>query len=201
MPIRTGGKLKVPVLSYEQIRERADAFLAQYNPSGRIPVPIEEITEFSLNINIVPIPGLQRLLNIDGFISSDFSSISVDQFVMEERVKRYRFTLAHEIGHAWLHGEVFSKLHFSSIDEWKSLQTSINDEDYGWLEYQGYSFGGLVLVPKEALAKRAEAFERIIAGGGLNPKTEAAQLIVMEKLAAEFEVSTSVIEKRLDKDR
>jgi len=94
-----GNKIEVPYLSYEQIRARANDFLSQYNPSGIIPVPIEEIIEFALKINIVPIPGLQKALETDGFISSDFSTISVDQFVLEERERRYRFTLAHEIGH------------------------------------------------------------------------------------------------------
>jgi Zn-dependent peptidase ImmA (M78 family) len=92
-------KIQQPVLSYEQIRERADDFLKAHNPQMIIPVPIENIAEFSMGINIIPIPGLQKLIDVEGFISSDFSSITVDQFVMEERETRYRFTIAHEIGH------------------------------------------------------------------------------------------------------
>ena len=145
-------KLTVPHHSYNSLRGKANEFLAKYNPTGAIPVPIEEIAEFSLGLNIIPIPGLQDALEIAGFISSDFRSITVDQFVMERRERRYRFTLAHELGHLWLHREIFAQLNFHSIDDWKTFQKDVDAEDYGWLEWQAYVFGGLVLVPREPLA-------------------------------------------------
>jgi hypothetical protein len=43
--------IQAPVLSYEEIRRRADDFLATYHPSRKPPVPIEEIIEFRLRIN------------------------------------------------------------------------------------------------------------------------------------------------------
>ena len=42
---------KILILSYEDLRKKADDFLHTYNPSGTIPVPIEEIVEFKFNIN------------------------------------------------------------------------------------------------------------------------------------------------------
>jgi hypothetical protein len=122
-------KLKVPYYSYEQIRNHANAFLAKYNPTGVIPVPIEEIAEFSLHLNIIPIPGIQDSLEVAGFVSSDLLSISVDQFVMEKRVTRYRFTLAHEIGHIWLHREIFEQLKLNTVEEWKKFQTEMDVND------------------------------------------------------------------------
>jgi Zn-dependent peptidase ImmA (M78 family) len=193
-------KIQQPVLSYEQIRERADDFLKAYNPQIKIPVPIEEIAEFSLDINIIPVPGLQKLIDCDGFISSDFSSITVDQFVLEERETRYRFTVAHEIGHLWLHKGVFEKFAFDSIDEWKEFQTNIDEETYGWLEWQAYAFGGLVLVPREPLASRRAFHAQRVSSVGLSPMTDAAQLQINKALAREFCVSTAVIEKRVMKD-
>lgn len=83
-------KILVPHLSYEQIRLQADNFLAQYNQSQKIPVPIEEIVEFSLGLNIIPLPGLQKAYETVAFISSDFKSIYVDKFVLENRERRYR---------------------------------------------------------------------------------------------------------------
>ena len=38
-------EVRAEYLSYEQIRERADEFLAKYHPSGKIPIPIELIVE------------------------------------------------------------------------------------------------------------------------------------------------------------
>jgi hypothetical protein len=194
-------ELRVPILSYEQIRKEANAFLLKYNPEFTVPVPIEEIVEFSLKMSIVPVPGLQRTLEVDGFISSDLRSITVDQFVMEERESRYRFTLAHEVGHAWLHKAVFGRFNFKTIEDWKNFQMGLTEEAYGWLEFQAYSFAGLVLVPKEQLIHRREAHENRIKAEKLNPNTDAAKLIVARSLAADFKVSPSVIEKRLLKDR
>jgi hypothetical protein len=194
-------KLKIPVLSYEQIRNHANAFLSKYNATGVIPVPIEEIAEFSLHLNIIPIPGIQNSLEVAGFISSDLRSISVDQFVMEKRVTRYRFTLAHEIGHLWLHSEIFAQLKLNTVEEWKKFQTEMDVNDYRWLEFQAYAFAGLVLAPKEALASRRVICEQQIEKEGLSPATEAAQYAIHRMLASEFNVSAEVIERRLQKDK
>lgn len=194
-------KLKVPHYSYKDLRGKANAFLAKYNPTGAIPVPIEEIAEFTLGLNIIPIPDLQDVLEIAGFIASDFGSITVDQFVMERRERRYRFTLAHELGHLWLHQELFAQLNFHSIDDWKKFQKEVDAEDYGWLEWQAYAFGGLVLVPREPLASHRATCEQLVKAEGLDPTTEAAQWYIVEMLTERFNVSREVIEKRLAKDR
>lgn len=193
-------EISVSRLSYEQIRAQADNFLARYNPSKKIPVPIEEIVEFSLGLNIIPLPDLQKTFDIVGFISSDFKSINVDKFVLENRERRYRFSLAHEVGHFWLHKDCLSTFTFNSIEEWKRFEFSIDDESNAWLEFQANSFGGLVLVPKEHLASCKKSLEEQIRKAGMDSTTDAAQLIVAERLAVEFNVSKEVIDRRLQKD-
>ena len=193
-------KILVPHLSYEQIRLQADNFLAQYNQSQKIPVPIEEIVEFSLGLNIIPLPGLQKAYETVAFISSDFKSIYVDKFVLENRERRYRFSLAHEVGHFWLHKECLSAFTFNSIEEWKRFECDIDDESNGWLEFQAYSFGGLVLVPRKPLASCKKSLEEQIRKTGMDATTDAAQEIVSERLAIEFKVSKEAIDKRLLKD-
>ena len=91
--------MKAPYYSYEDLRRKADEFLAEYHPAKTIPVPIEEIVEFQFRMDIVPTPGFHQLLDTDGFVTSDLREIWVDQFVYDSRPGRYRFTLAHEIGH------------------------------------------------------------------------------------------------------
>jgi Zn-dependent peptidase ImmA (M78 family) len=193
-------KIPVPHLSYEQIRTKADSFLAQYNPSKKIPVPIEEIVEFSLGLNIIPLPGLQKAFDIVAFTSSDFKSIHVDKFVLENRERRYRFSLAHEVGHILLHQDCLSAFTFKSIEEWKTFQCDIDDESNAWLEFQANSFGGLVLVPREPLASNKKNIEEQIKKAGRDSTTDAAQLIVAERIAIEFNVSKEVIDRRLQKD-
>ena len=49
--------LPVPRYSYEDLRTKANETLAKYHPSLKIPVPIENIIEFSLEMQIIPCLG------------------------------------------------------------------------------------------------------------------------------------------------
>lgn len=66
--------LDVEYLEYKHIANESVKFLNQNNTSS-IPTPIEYIIEYKYGINIIPLPGLLDLYGVDGFISSDFSSI------------------------------------------------------------------------------------------------------------------------------
>lgn len=136
---------------------------------------------------------------MDGFISSDLTCITVDQFVLEKRPNRYRFTLAHELGHLHLHRAVYAGLKFSSVDEWKRFQVGVDESDYRWLEYQAYAFAGLVLVPtgplKIEFRMAAEAAERDGFARKENPQMFFEY--VTERLRRVFVVSGDVIGKRL----
>lgn len=83
-----------PFLPYESLRGIADRFLKEHHPSGEIPIPVEEVVEFKLELDIVPVPGLQDEFDIEAFITSDLKEIRVDQFIQRERPARYRFSLA-----------------------------------------------------------------------------------------------------------
>ena len=135
-------KITLERLRKDDIRLRADRFTSIYNPDMEIPVPIDTIVESKLNIDIVPIANLKENLDNDGFISRDFTTIFLDQNVYFALETRYRFSLAHEIGHLWLHRKVYESLDFTSVDEWRETYLSINDEDYSWLEYQANMFAG-----------------------------------------------------------
>lgn len=194
--------LEVPQYPYEALKQRANNFLGTHHPKGTIPVPIEEIIEFKFRMDIIPIPGLHQGFEIDGFITSDLSSIYVDQFVYESRPGRYRFTLAHELGHAVLHRRVYQKVRFSTIKEWKRFVDEIDVQDHGWLEWQAYTFAGLILVPPDSLRRKlAEAMHRANAAGfSIRKAEDVAKLYITSWLAKQFDVSSQVIDKRLAKD-
>ncbi|MBM4140514.1 MAG: ImmA/IrrE family metallo-endopeptidase [Nitrospira sp.] len=158
----------IPVCSYEDLRKKADEFLHEHHPSGNIPVPIEEIVEFDFGINIVPVLGLQREFEVEGFISGDLKSIYVDEYIYTDRITRYRFTLAHEIGHVVLHRHLYASHKFKSIPRWKEFINSLTEEEHSWLEYQGYAFAGLVLVPKQHLVKYTNEWTKKIKDKGIS---------------------------------
>lgn len=196
-------EIEIPYFTYEQLRQCANIFIARFHPSETIPIPIEEIIDLKLKINIIPLPGLHRAFEIDGFTSSDLRDISVDEFVYESRVGRYRFTLAHEVGHIVLHKSFYQAYRFRTIDEWKYFVKTLPEKDFHWLEWQANCFAGLVLVPKKQLMKSVyRATKRIKAEGiSLKDNMEFAWDVIVEHISEEFSVSKNVIETRIYYDK
>ena len=193
--------LNVPHLTYSQLRAAAEAFLKRYHPSRKIPIPIERIIEFQMGLDIVPLPGLLEAYDVDGFTSSDLSEISVDQFVYEHRPSRYRFTLAHEVGHVVLHAELFKAHQFRGIEAWKRFLMGVAEIDYSRLEWQAYSFGGLVLVPGDALQQELKLAAKQVKAQGVSKETDFAKSLMTDMVANRFGVSSEVIERRLNFDQ
>lgn len=198
--------LSIPFMPYSDIAEKAREFLQNYNAHQDIPVNIEAIVENNLGMDIIPFPNLQRDFSVEGFSSSDFAGIYVDEFIYLNVPVRYRFTLAHEVGHYVLHQQYLSQVQINSIEEWKQFIEQVDPEDYGRMEFQGYAFGGLVLVPPDHLSRQFDEhlfeIEELIKqakGFGLDRKTylEYAQEAMTRKLAPIFDVSPAVISKRI----
>jgi len=193
----------------DQINSDAESFLSTYNPSGTIPVPIEEIIEFQLQIDIIPVPGLKDSfekieLDIDAFISSDFRSITVDKYIQEKVGTRYRFTLAHEIGHIQLHGYLYTQFRFNNIGEWISTINQMPISERGIVEWQANEFAGLILVPREVLR---DEFKKTLKGVeetikiSFNKDPNLIMDLSIIPLASKFGVSEDVIRIRLERDR
>lgn len=85
--------MDVPYFTYDYLKDQAAAVLSRSKYATRFPVEIELIVEQDFKMDVVPIRGLQGSFNIDAFISSDMSTISVDEFVLENRLNRYRSRL------------------------------------------------------------------------------------------------------------
>ncbi len=191
--------LDIPYHSRQDLGAIAERFLRDHGVWGTIPVPIEDIIDLQMGIDIFPIPGLLHDLDIDAFIYSDFSCIAVDEFIYDHRANRRRFSLAHEIAHAVLHRDVFSEISFTEIDEYKHFVTHIDATDFDWLEWQGYSFGAQVLVPTLFLRKEFELAKAKAEKVGISLAESwhfAGDYICID-LARTFEVSPAVIAKRI----
>jgi hypothetical protein len=193
---------KAPFFRYEDLRRYAEAFLAEHHPMRRIPVPIEQIVDVQLGIDIVPVPGLGTFDTV-AYISHDLTEIRVDEFVYRHRPNRYRFSLAHEVGHRELHADIYRQFAFSDVASWKHVMTNVIPlEQYRYLESHANSFAGLVLAPA---AELREAFFDYVEKGQAHeidfdePGTGAREL-VEEHLATIFEVSAEVIHKRIEFD-
>ena len=56
-------------LTYNDVRTEADRFLREYHPQSTYPVPIEEIVEFDLSMDVIPLEGLKADVGVDAFFS------------------------------------------------------------------------------------------------------------------------------------
>jgi Zn-dependent peptidase ImmA (M78 family) len=195
-------------LSHESIAAYAETFLGEHGIHS-VPVDIEWIIESKYTINIIPTPGLKRLINIEGFITSDCTCLYVDEDVQSKYYNRYRFTLAHEMGHLYMHGEILSRCNIGSINDWKSFITELDSSTYNKLEYQANYFSGLVLVPSPILSRKFDealtAMEPMKQQAKRNDVGRNAYLpymvqLIAEELSREFEVSKDVINRRIEND-
>ncbi|MEX0866674.1 MAG: ImmA/IrrE family metallo-endopeptidase [Pirellulales bacterium] len=194
--------IEVPFLSYQDLKLRAADVLRSSSCGDQIPVNIELIVERDYDIEIVPIPGLQTAYGIDAFISNDLATITVDESVLENRINRYRFSLAHELGHRVLHQGIFSKIEFASITEWKDFAVSIPAKEYGYLEYQANTFANALLVPQVNLQDEFDKSIELVRQAGLDPY-EARDVCldsISTHLGKTFQVSSTVMSLRIEKD-
>jgi Zn-dependent peptidase ImmA (M78 family) len=196
-------EFKAPFLDYEKIRSIADQFLDEHHTGRELPIPIDEIIEFDYGINIIPLLGLQREFEVDGFTSSDLTNIYVDEYVYDNLETRYRFTLAHELGHIVLHGDLYQSINHRNIKEWREFVSSIPEKEHSFLEYHAYCFGGLVLVPREPLIAETTRCIQMIKqlGVPLRNNWDFAWELIASFLGKTFKVSSEVVEKRIEKDQ
>ncbi len=183
-------------LSMVQVRHAADQFLDQYNSNNQLPVDIEEIAELKLKIFLCVIPGIKNLIGIDGFISSDFSQITIDESCYVKFPERTRFTIAHEIGHKILHQSWYQKNGPTDFSNYHDFFSKINDKDHRYMEIQAQTFAGLILVPTKIL--NAELINRL----GKIPKNEDVELLqsAIFDLINLFKVSGDVLYRRMVKE-
>ncbi len=125
-----------PRWTYNQIRESSERFLKEYHPQITTPIPLEEIIELKLKVKISTIPNLKKDFAIDGFINSNFNTITIDDEVFNNCEARARFTIAHELGHGILHKKIYNKFKFISLNEYICSQNNIPQEDLYWLDIQ-----------------------------------------------------------------
>lgn len=189
----------MPHPNQAQIEAAAAAFLNLHHPSLEIPIPIEDIVELSLKLNIVTHKDLFKTLLIDGFLSSDLTELHINEEHYMGSTNRYRFTLAHEVGHLVLHSSA-SKM-CKSIEDWKAHVLGSGPLS-NFRETEANEFAGCVLMPKEKAIQSFEIHKQQIihvfktAGVTIPPDKFLIDYLAL-RVAQEFDVSEQVAAIRL----
>lgn len=182
----------IPEVSREDIIRRANSILNRCHLDSELPIDIENICDV-LDIIISPVVGLSKSFNIDAFISADFKTIYVDESEFRNESSRYRFSVAHELGHSVLHRHHYPSS-VSGLREWLDASCDLMSE---WAENQANYFAGNLLVPEDKLIQCLnDEF-----GGSFSRNywnTSPAEFeTIFARVAKEFRVSEQVILRRM----
>jgi len=188
----------IPFLSNEDIKERARKFKEKFW-GDNVPIDIERIIDLSLEMDIVPVPGLQKLCGADALITSSWMLIYIDReaYLDERYQNRLRFSLAHEIGHFVLHRDIYKGFHIEEFSDFYAFLKHISARQYGYLETQANKFASYLLVPRGILAvEKKKQLNRARELKTIDSGTLNAYLAI--PLSKVFGVSEKVIEIALN---
>lgn len=202
------------------IEDGALVLMADYGRKYHVviqpPVPVEEIIEAHLGLAF-DIEDLPRLLNVRDVLGATWfrsREVKIDQSldptVFPSKLGRYRFTVAHEIGHWELHRHRYLSVEGqAAMFAGEDRPVVCRSNDKSPLEWQADCFAGYLLMPKEMVYTRWESIygsrEPYVAAGEIanlkarwglgddeRPTVEAAR-----QLAPVFEVSAQAMQIRL----
>jgi hypothetical protein len=144
----------------EELRELFPALCAD-----RLPLDLITFVELDLRLDIIPDDGVLRDFGADAAIMSDFTGIYVDgetyeliDRAPEWKLNRLRFSLAHELGHLYLHRELFEESGIEDADHYLAWLNEHDGRKYQ-IEREANEFAGRLLVPVEVLQERFDRMQ------------------------------------------
>jgi hypothetical protein len=159
--------IKVQYLSEDEIEREADLLLAEYAETigalFKFPVPVDEITTYHLALRLgfanlhetLRIPVLRDHPDVIGAIWIDAEAVLIDCSLDPDKnpsmAGRYRFSVAHEIGHWRLHRSYVAKDSAQrSLFDGSSEPTVIcrSSEAKEPIEWQADFFASCLLMPR-----------------------------------------------------
>lgn len=114
-----------------------------------------------------------------------------------------KFTLAHELGHWFLHEKEYQSIKYSSEEEFIKIQKSLNALYRKSFEIQANMFAAYLLVPTDSLIEHTNIYLTKIKQGKLKDEGELRLLQneIAEELSNNFGVSAEVINNRMFSER
>ncbi|MBF0153938.1 MAG: ImmA/IrrE family metallo-endopeptidase [Magnetococcales bacterium] len=193
------------------------AYHERFGPDGYLPIPVEEILESHLGLSL-EFDDLRRRLGVADVLGATWVrerrvviDQSLDPTVDARKEGRYRFTIAHELGHWELHRYVFEdapgqKSLFEHDTPPSIVCRTASRKDP--MEWQADAFAGYLLMPRKVVT---EVWESIY--GTLEPYRAADEFAdlaqnvigdagqpvvgVAREVAREFRVSGMAMQIRL----
>lgn len=187
--------LTVPIISDTELSDIATNFLAKYGNSDQTPVDIEKICDDE-GVNLLVVPHLTNLKNIEAYIANKCESIIIDQNVFETQIDRARFSIAHELSHRILHSSHLEQFPITDPESYQRFHEVVSADALTTIEDQAYSLAGHLLMPTELLNFE---IERLVAAENTALMSDSAIRSIIQRLAALFMVSVDALIRQIRK--
>jgi len=172
----------------------AAELLYKYGREVDVPVDVDEMAEYDVEIKVETRKGFHADRGIEGAITQDLKRIIIDDWLFNKNI-RWRVTIAHEIAHA----DFIRTLAADDDEAWKATNLGISDADNDALEAEAQIFADALLVPDASLTRlHADVIERLKKTDREVRKLSPARKEHMAgDIARQLEVPTRMVERRL----
>lgn len=190
--------MRIPFVNNDDLDATANRFLLKHHPGGTFPVPIEEILDVQMHIDIIPVENLRNRFDIDAYTSCDLTSIYIDARDYYGQTNRFRFSLAHEAAHIILHRDFIATKQCATVGDWKSAVAALSDDQYIRLEHQANVVAGGIMAPRKLLIARYRLHEAQLRKA--YPALHSWELRgqIEANLSRDFRISTEAIHRRCE---
>jgi Zn-dependent peptidase ImmA (M78 family) len=172
-------------MTKDEICALAESLAQQYNPEGLAPFPYENITKDKedLDISIVDLP--------EGLSGAIIFLKEVDRFrilINKEKPKtRQNFTIAHELGHYFLHQETLREQELiadgeNNVDNTAGILFRPDVAESTKLEIEANNFAASLIMPSDLIKRSWEKINDIEELAGVFHVSPTAMSIRLEKL-------------------
>ena len=111
------------LLDQEELWALADEIRSRFWPENILPVDAGRIVEFRLHLHILPCRSLLSQTGLLAFLKRDLTGVVVDHdcCMDDGLLPRMHFSFAHEMGHYFIHRDLYLQLRHRSLPEWKDF--------------------------------------------------------------------------------
>jgi len=194
-------KILPPFIKDLEIQKVIDDLLLQ-NQEVKLPIEPDLIAE-KLGFTIIPKSNMFRKTSVEAFLIFQKKEIYIDleRYQDDRYWFRCKFSLAHELGHYYLHGDLYKQLHFKTVEDWFEFQNKVPENTIYWIEKHAHEFAGRLLVPGKLLKNELQSIVSSksyheIAFNDLSDKVDYLSSMLQRK----FEVNKEVIRIRIEKE-
>ncbi len=137
----------------DRIAEKVEELLVRFN-IRRPPVPVDKITK-KLKLLLYPLPADDE---ISGAIIRKAGQRVIIAVNPAHHINRQRFTIAHELGHYFLHEGLEEHVDENFRVAWRNADSS---KAINWIEIQANRFAAELLMPTRFLETDLDSLENI----------------------------------------